>query len=317
MQPHWQREDIMIQVRRIGHATLETPDIDRQIEYFTGVTGLVLAEREPNRAFLASKLGPLTIQLERADAPRCARLAFEVAPDTDFAAAERFLTAEGIRSERRSDANPGVRTMLTFTDPNGVAIDLFPEWKPLALGKESRGIGVLKLGHLAHIVDDPKKVAEFYCRILGFRVSDWIEDWFVFLRCGADHHTVNFVTGKQVKMHHMAFELKDWAHMQTACELFGQRRIPIIWGPGRHTAGHNLFTYHRNPDDQIVELFAELDLMKDESLGYFEPRPWHRDHPQRPKTWQGKEGGVIWGPPPTPDYIRQRGEDTRFPKPAN
>jgi hypothetical protein len=57
--------------------------------------------------------------------------------------------------------------------------------------------------------------------------------------------------------------------------------------------------------------------MKDESLGYFEPRPWHRDHPQRPKTWQGKEGGVIWGPPPTPDYIRQRGEDTRFPKPAN
>jgi catechol 2,3-dioxygenase-like lactoylglutathione lyase family enzyme len=294
----------MIQVRRIGHATLETPDIDRQIEYFTGVTGLVLAEREPNRAFLASKLGPLTIQLERADAPRCARLAFEVAPDTDFAAAERFLTGEGIRSERRSDANPGVRNMLTFTDPNGVAIDLFPEWTPLAIGKESRGIGVLKLGHLAHIVDDPKKVAEFYCRILGFRVSDWIEDWFVFLRCGADHHTVNFVTGKQVKMHHMAFELKDWAHMQTACELFGQRRIPIIWGPGRHTAGHNLFTYHRNPDDQIVEMFTELDKMLDESLGYFDPRPWHRDHPQAPKVWSYPTD--IWGPPPTADYLRQR-----------
>jgi len=297
----------MIQVRRIGHATLETPDIDRQIDYFTGIVGLVLAEREKDRAFLASKVGPLSVQLERAGAPRCARLAFEVAPDTDFATTETFLAGEGIKSERRNDANPGVRTMLSFTDPNGVAIDLFPEWTPLAIGQEARGIGVLKLGHVAHVVEDPKTLADFYCKILGFRVSDWIGDWFVFLRCGVDHHTVNFVTGKRMQMHHMAFELKDWAHMQQACDLLGERRIPISWGPGRHTAGHNLFAYHRNPDDQIVELFAELDQMKDESLGYFEPRPWHRDHPQRPKVWNGKgEGGAIWGPPPTPDHIRQR-----------
>ena len=116
---------------------------------------------------------------------------------------------------------------------------------------------------------------DFFVDLLGFRVSDWIEDFFVFLRCGPDHHTVNFVTGKSRKMHHMAFELKDWSHMQQACELLGKKRIPIIWGPGRHTAGHNLFTYHRNPDDQIVELFGELDVMKDESLGYFEPRRIH------------------------------------------
>lgn len=296
----------MIQVRRIGHITLETPDLDRQIDYFTGIVGLALAERDHDRAYLASKLGPLSVQLEHGTQPRCTGLSFEVAPDTDFAAAERFLAAEGIRCERRSDAHPGVRSLLTFADPNGVAIDLFPEWTPLGLGQETRGIGVLKLGHVAHVVPDPRKLADFYCRVLGFRVSDWIEDWFVFLRCGPDHHTVNFVNGKSTKMHHMAFELKDWAHMQAACELLGQRRIPIIWGPGRHTAGHNIFTYHRNPDDQIVELFGELDEMKDESLGYFEPKPWHRDHPQRPKVWKGSEGGVIWGPPPTPDYIRQR-----------
>ena len=36
----------MIKVRRIGHATFETPDLERQIEHFTQVTGLVLAARE-------------------------------------------------------------------------------------------------------------------------------------------------------------------------------------------------------------------------------------------------------------------------------
>ena len=33
----------MIKVRRIGHATFETPDLDKQIEHYTQVTGLVVA----------------------------------------------------------------------------------------------------------------------------------------------------------------------------------------------------------------------------------------------------------------------------------
>ena len=203
----------MIPARRIGHITLETPDIERQVDYFLSIVGLVEAAREKDHVYLASKIGPLTVQIDKGDTARCARLSFEVAPDTDFDAAEKFLKSEGIKAERRNDPNPGVRNMLSFTDPNGIAIDLFPEWMPLALDKDARGIGVQKLGHVAHVVDDPKMTAEFYEKILGFRVSDWIEDYFVFLRCGPDHHTVNFVTGKTKKMHHMAFELKDWSHM--------------------------------------------------------------------------------------------------------
>ena len=124
--------------------------------------------------------------------------------------------------------------------------------------------------------------------MLGFRVSDWVEDFFSFLRCGPDHHTVNFLTGKKTQMHHIAFEVKDFAQIQNACELFGQKSIPIIWGPLRHGPGHNVSTYHHNPDNHVVEFYTELDQMKDEELGYFEPRPWHHDTPQRPKVWRGK-----------------------------
>ena len=46
----------MIKVRRIGHATFETPDLEKQIEHFTQVTGLVVAAREKDRALLASKV---------------------------------------------------------------------------------------------------------------------------------------------------------------------------------------------------------------------------------------------------------------------
>jgi hypothetical protein len=30
---------------------------------------------------------------------------------------------------------------------------------------------------------------------------------------------------------------------------------------------------------------VELDQVLDEELGYFDPRPWHSDRPQRPKVW--------------------------------
>ncbi len=54
----------------------------------------------------------------------------------------------------------------------------------------------------------------------------------------------------------------------------------------------------------MIEFFCELDKMLDENLGYFEPRPWHQDTPQRPKTWvAGKTN--IWGPL-TPDFHRGR-----------
>ena len=151
-----------------------------------------------------------------------------------------------------------------------------------------------------------RRSAEFYEKVLGFRVSDWIGDFFVFMRCNADHHAVNFITGKNVKMHHIAFELRDFSHLQTACDLFGERKIPIIWGPVRLGPGHNVAAFHRDHDDWVVEFYAELDQMKDEELGYFDPRPWHHDRPQRPKVWDADKVAYMWGPPPTPDFMRSR-----------
>jgi len=75
---------------------------------------------------------------------------------------------------------------------------------------------------------------------------------------------------------------------------------------GRHGISHNIFIYHRDPDDQMIEFYTEMDQMLDEELGYFDPRPWHRDRPQRPKVWDRQSAALIWGPPQGPDHARQR-----------
>lgn len=293
----------MIKPSRVGHATFETKDVEKALEYWTGVAGLKLVQHETNRrAYLASKVGLLTIVLEQGGEENLKRIAFEVSPKADLSDVAKTLAADGVKSEVRTDEVPGIGKVLAFADPKGTTIELFQDWKYLGSHHQVIGAGPLKLGHIAYVVDDPKAMADWYCRVLGFRVSDWIEDFFVFLRCNPDHHTVNFIRGPSPKMHHIAFEMKDFAHIQAACELLAVRKIPINWGPVRHGPGHNVAIYHRNFDGQNVEFYIELDQMKDEELGYFDPRPWHHDCPQRPKVWDRAVAPALWGPPPTPDF---------------
>ena len=89
----------MIKPRRIGHATFETPDLEKAIAYYEKFMGLIVAEREKDRAFLASKVGPLAIQLNKADRAHCIKLSFEVAPNSDFGELARELV-QGRRAQR-------------------------------------------------------------------------------------------------------------------------------------------------------------------------------------------------------------------------
>src|SRR5204862_840002 len=98
----------MVKARRIGHATFETPDLEKAIAYYAEFMGLVLAERERDRAFLASKIGPLVIALNKSDRAHCGKLSFEVSPSADFADLAKQLAKDGVRSELRNDSIPGI-----------------------------------------------------------------------------------------------------------------------------------------------------------------------------------------------------------------
>ena len=121
----------MIKAKRFSHVTLETPDLERQIAYFTEVAGLALAERENGRAYLATKLGDLAVQLEKGDHARCARLAFQVAPDTEFDDIRRGIEAEGMRCQTRNDPSPGIPRMLAFEDRKGTVCEVFAAQTPI------------------------------------------------------------------------------------------------------------------------------------------------------------------------------------------
>src|SRR5262249_25137651 len=118
----------MIEVRRLGHATLTTPDLDRQGAYYTAGVGLTPIESDAQRAFLASKQGLEAIALEPGAPNALSRLAFQVAPGSDLAELARDLAKHGIKSERRSCISPGVAEAIVFKDPKDTWIEIFSEY---------------------------------------------------------------------------------------------------------------------------------------------------------------------------------------------
>ena len=286
----------MIQVKRLAHATLTTPNVERQIDYYTRVLGLRVIERTRKRAVIATHTGLESIVLEHGESVGLPRLAFQVAPDADLGDLARAIEHRGLKVERRAGVTPGVADALVFEDPKGTLLEIFSNYA-FSTGDDSQSaVNLLKLGHVAYRCHDVQKIVKFYVEMLGFRVSDWRGDQFAFLRCGVDHHTVNFVQDEQQRLHHIAFEAKDHAEILRDCDHLAKNDLRLVWGPGRHNIGHNLAIYHMNPDRVRVEIYTEMDQMKEESLGYFDPRPWHGDQPQRPKVWGKDTLRNYWGP---------------------
>jgi len=298
----------MAQVVKIANVGFTTPNRDLMTAYYTETLGLKLASQGDDGLFLGSGNDHHSIALYPGAGSGIAHITFQIRPDGSLKEVAAQLERAGIPGELMSDAQPGIAELLQITDPSGNTLQLYQSAESAGHGISTTGIAPNKLGHLALCVDNIDAMVAFYETHLGFRVSDWMEHFFVFLRCGPDHHTVNFIdTGKR-KLHHIAFQLRDFAHVQGACDHLAKQRIPLLWGPGRHGLGHNIFTYHNNPDEQKVELFTQLDTMLDESLGYFEPRPWHEDYPQRPKVWSFSPAAAnTWGIMP-PDGFMERGQ---------
>jgi catechol 2,3-dioxygenase-like lactoylglutathione lyase family enzyme len=280
----------------LNHATLLVPDIERQIAYYEEVIGLSVVDKRPDRAHLGALSGTDALILSKSDHAALTGLAFIGDPGKSALDIAKELDSIGIRNEIRSDAHPGVSQSVIFSDPNGFLVELLQE-QTIRPGVAARGIAPLRLGHVAMIVPDVHKTGKFYTDVLGFRLGDWVDDYFLFLRSGHEHHTVNFIRSNATRMHHMAFELQNSAALTASCDILAQAKLDILWGPLRHGPGHNVSTYHKNPAGQIVELFAELDLMSNEALGSYDPRPWHHDRPQRPKVWSTNgPRRDVWGP---------------------
>ena len=139
-------------------------------------------------------------------------------------------------------------------------------------------------GHAVALKTDSRPGAQRSVEVADVGGADGFEVLVTFVTCNRDHHVLNVIEAPVTALHHLAFELRSRDHQITAVDQLAQTGRPVLWGPSRHTAGHNFASYHHGADDILVELYTDMDVFLPD-LGSFEPRPWHGDLPQVPKRW--------------------------------
>jgi catechol-2,3-dioxygenase len=284
-------------VSKLVSYTARTTDVQRLAHYYEDALGLIVTERTGTSTYLTTGADHHCVVIEEG-APTDGRagLGFEISGSLDAVA--KRLDAAGVVAKRRSDPEPGIADALVLEEPwSGIPLTLFERQANSGVAS-AIALRPTKLGHVASYVPDLEAAQGFYMDVLGFRWSDTIGDFFTFLRCNADHHAINLMqSARRSGLFHVAFEMRDMLHLKDQLDHLSPRGFHLEWGPGRHGAGHNIFSYHRDPDGNFVELFTEIDIIADEETGHFEPRPWHESWPQGPKVWEpAMIAANKWGP---------------------
>jgi hypothetical protein len=146
--------------------------------------------------------------------------------------------------------------------------------------------------------------------VLDFRVSDWVEDFFCFMRTGRVHHILAFTQSEHASLNHVSFEVRGLDEFMRATGSMMRRGFQPVWGPGRHGAGNNTFSYFKDPGTNFVmEYTTALQLIDDEhgwtpkvySTSAEDTDQWGTSNPFDEivlETLHGKPDPGLWTPPP-------------------
>lgn len=175
------------------------------------------------------------------------------------------LGRDGVKliSEPHRLDSPGGGYGFRCFDLDGHVLEISSDVTPGAARELNRGESIPAI--LSHIVlhtPDLKKAVAFYEEHLGFKVSDWLGDFMCFLRCNEVHHSIAFLPGPPC-LNHVAYEMRDIDEMMRGAGRLLKAKVPLKWGPGRHTAGNNTFSYFFDPAGNSVEYTAAVDRVDD------------------------------------------------------
>ena len=227
----------MIRVRKIAHASYEMPDLDKQTEYYTDILGLTLTAKDKDAVYLANTVDHHSVVLRKGDEAQCTRVGFQIGPKRR---SQRIREA-GADARRQDAAQEGPRAddrrHAHLRGPEGHArskCSSAPNSPHQRFQRKGRGAAQARPRRLPLRRREGGRASSI-STCFGFRVSDWMENFFSFLRCGPDHHTVKvFRTGPNF-MHCTSPSSSRTgpicgARLRDAC---GAQAAAILWGPFR------------------------------------------------------------------------------------
>jgi catechol 2,3-dioxygenase len=272
-------------IKRMAHVALRVPDLDASVAWATTVMGMCEVERSDGVAYLTHADCHHSLQYIAADSAGLDHIAMEAHDANALATLARRLRDHKVTIVSEQPEESGIDQAIRFLGPDGHVIEVFAGMATTGTTHTGAGIQPRKFGHPTITCPDIGPTQSFFEEVLRFRLSDEIGDGVLaFLRCNVDHHGLGLQKGPP-GINHYAWNVENVAilgHLGDTLQKNGSR---FIWGPGRHGAGQNIFTYHYDPAGCIVEYYADLYQVWDERT--YQPGHWAID------DWRAQN---LWGP---------------------
>jgi len=286
------------EIRFVGYAVT---DLDAERRFYADAWGLTEVPSEDGMVYLAAAGTDekYVVRLRQDDTQRIDLIGWAAQSRADVDALfEQVKANDGkIISEPAELDTLGGGYGFRFFDPNGFATQISADVEKGPKREVELGEAIpVKISHVVMHSPDHKALVTWYEKALGFRVSDWLGDFMCFMRCNAWHHRLAFLPGPPC-FNHVAYDLLTMDDMMRGVGRLKKNKIEIKWGPGRHTAGNNTFSYFTTPNGNVVEYTSELEEVDDDQhqLTVYAPSPTIMDQ------WGAGFGGPQTMPKPVPD----------------
>ena len=286
------------EVRYVGYAV---PDLAAELSFYLDQWKLRQVHEEDGMIYLATEGHDelYVVRLRQSDVKRIDVVALAADTNADVDALHDQVVASGcqvIFAPRELDGFGGGYG-FRFFNPDGIEMEISAGVaRGTARELEEREAIPAKISHVVFHSPQHKEMTQWFIDTLGFRLSDWIGDFMSLIRCNSAHHRIAFLPGPPC-LNHVAYDMPDVDEMMRGLKRLRRADFDTVWGPGRHTAGDNTFSYFVTPNGFTVEYTAHLEEVDDEN---WEPRTF-TPAPDIMDQWGTGQGGPQTMPKPERD----------------
>ncbi|NGP08053.1 2,3-dihydroxybiphenyl 1,2-dioxygenase [Rhodococcus sp. 14C212] len=268
-------------VSRLGALSVDVADLASWQYLLVDLLGLEARPRTSDDEPLLIRLDENhhRIALHPAAQDRIRRITWEVdSPEELHTLADR-VAAEGIEVDWVPTGDPETRSAVAafrFDDadgfPNEIRFGPTVDHRPLKQGGLVSGFvtGELGLGHVVLMCKNYPAAVDFYTRVLGFRLSDYIV-WdgadATFLHCNPRHHSLALMNEcfhfRGGDFNHLMIEVASLDDVGRAYDRINEAGIDLKMTFGRHTNDGVTSFYVATPSGFGIEIGYGGDLVDD------------------------------------------------------
>lgn len=277
-------------IRALGYLELRASNLDDWAGFAPRMLGLMLAEKMQSELAFRMDDRRQRILVTGDTHDGLGAFGWELADDASLDAMAARLEAAGVAVAHGSRAladQRRVAALIIAADPLGNRLEFFhgPEAAsaPFTPGRAISGFrtGALGMGHAVLTVPRVDAVLPFYREVLGFGLSDWVEQPFrgYFLHVNGRHHSLALIETGRAGLHHLMMECLSLDDVGQGYDLAQAEEGRVATTLGRHTNDWMTSFYARTPGGFLVEY------------------GWGGRHIE-PETWQPTRmdsGPSLWG----------------------